>query len=54
MLVKQCVASEPLMMLTLLLIDCVGSMNYHKVSRGDQCNRELGAVCNKILLFMLS
>ena len=54
LLIKQCVASEPLMMLTVLLFDCVGSMNYHTVSRGHQCNRELGAVCNKTLLFMLS
>jgi len=50
MLVKQCVTSEPLVRLTVLLFGCVGSLNYRKVSRGDQCNRELGAVCNKALL----
>ena len=40
MLVKQYVASEPLMMMTVLLFDCVGSMNYHK------CPDEINATGN--------
>jgi hypothetical protein len=54
MLVKQCVDCEPPMVVTVLLFGCVCSMNYLKVPKGDQCNKELGAVCNKTLLCMLS
>jgi hypothetical protein len=51
MLVKQRVDCEPLVMVTVLVVGCVRSMNYFKVPVGDQCNRELGAVCNKTVIY---